>query len=60
MFETNTPEQNLSDMTAQPTPQPADAVNTVKPDAAKINLLDLNRKQMREFFNQHGRKTVPC
>ncbi|KFC84775.1 23S rRNA (adenine2503-C2)-methyltransferase [Ewingella americana] len=56
MFETNTPEQNLSDMTAQPTPQPADAVNTVKPDAAKINLLDLNRKQMREFFINMGEK----
>jgi len=56
MFESNTPEQNLSDMTAQPTPQPADAVKTVAPAAAKINLLDLNRKQMREFFLNMGEK----
>src|SRR5471032_2718010 len=56
MFESNTPEQNLSDMTAQPTPQPADAVKTVEPAVAKVNLLDLNRKQMREFFINMGEK----
>ncbi|GAB2935452.1 dual-specificity RNA methyltransferase RlmN [Hafnia psychrotolerans] len=52
MFESNTPEQNLTDLTSQP----ADAVNTVAPVVAKINLLDLNRKQMREFFANMGEK----
>ncbi|EHL79740.1 ribosomal RNA large subunit methyltransferase N [Citrobacter portucalensis] len=26
----------------------------------KINLLDLNRQQMREFFKEMGEKTVSC
>ncbi|MGC6389610.1 bifunctional tRNA (adenosine(37)-C2)-methyltransferase TrmG/ribosomal RNA large subunit methyltransferase RlmN [Ewingella sp. S1.OA.A_B6] len=56
MFESNTPEQNLSDLNSELTSQPADAVNTVEPVVAKINLLDLNRKQMREFFANMGEK----
>ncbi|RJT46175.1 bifunctional tRNA (adenosine(37)-C2)-methyltransferase TrmG/ribosomal RNA large subunit methyltransferase RlmN [Rahnella woolbedingensis] len=34
----------------------AEAVAVVAPAAAKINLLDLNRKQMREFFINMGEK----
>ncbi|VTP65942.1 Uncharacterised protein [Serratia rubidaea] len=31
------------------------SVKTEQPAAAKINLLDLNRQQMREFFASLGR-----
>lgn len=34
-------------------------VQTTAPATSKINLLDLNRQQMREFFCRNGRKTFP-
>jgi 23S rRNA (adenine2503-C2)-methyltransferase len=52
MSEFNTPEQTLSETTQAS----AEAVAVVAPAAAKINLLDLNRKQMREFFINMGEK----
>ena len=52
MLESNTSEPILSENNAVS----AEAVNTVVPAAAKINLLDLNRKQMREFFINMGEK----
>ncbi|WP_279630046.1 bifunctional tRNA (adenosine(37)-C2)-methyltransferase TrmG/ribosomal RNA large subunit methyltransferase RlmN [Rahnella woolbedingensis] len=52
MSEFNTPEQTLSETTQTS----AEAVAVVAPAAAKINLLDLNRKQMREFFINMGEK----
>ncbi|SUI76022.1 Uncharacterised protein [Serratia quinivorans] len=36
------------------------SVNAEQPAVAKINLLDLNRQQLREFFRQNGRETLPC
>jgi len=50
MSEFNTPEQTLSETTQ------ASAEAVAAPAAAKINLLDLNRKQMREFFINMGEK----
>ena len=52
MLESTTPEQNVSETF----PISAEEVKTVAPAAAKINLLDLNRKQMREFFINMGEK----
>lgn len=37
-------------------PQSDNAVNTAAPVTSKINLLDLNRQQMREFFAEMGEK----
>ncbi|CQD38099.1 bifunctional tRNA (adenosine(37)-C2)-methyltransferase TrmG/ribosomal RNA large subunit methyltransferase RlmN [Yersinia mollaretii] len=37
-------------------PQPDNAVETANPVTGKINLLDLNRQQMREFFAKMGEK----
>lgn len=45
-------EQNKPELSSQPD----NAVKTSAPAAAKINLLDLNRKQMREFFINMGEK----
>jgi len=50
MLESNAPEQTLSESAA------IQAVNVVAPAVAKINLLDLNRQQMREFFAKLGEK----
>ncbi|QLK62173.1 bifunctional tRNA (adenosine(37)-C2)-methyltransferase TrmG/ribosomal RNA large subunit methyltransferase RlmN [Enterobacteriaceae bacterium Kacie_13] len=52
MLESTTPEQIVSETF----PISAEEVKTVAPAAAKINLLDLNRKQMREFFINMGEK----
>src|SRR5476649_74311 len=52
MLESTTPEQNVSETF----PISAEEVKTVAPAPAKINLLDLNRKQMREFFINMGEK----
>ncbi|CDL12525.1 Ribosomal RNA large subunit methyltransferase N [Klebsiella pneumoniae IS46] len=38
---------------------PDTAALTVPNKDAKINLLDLNRQQMREFFQKHGREAFP-
>ena len=38
---------------------PDTAALTVPNKDAKINLLDLNRQQMREFFKNMGEKTLP-
>ncbi|CNF16583.1 bifunctional tRNA (adenosine(37)-C2)-methyltransferase TrmG/ribosomal RNA large subunit methyltransferase RlmN [Yersinia nurmii] len=50
-------EQQLS-ATIQPDASPAadSAVQVAAPATAKINLLDLNRQQMREFFAEMGEK----
>lgn len=40
-------------------PQPDNAVVTASA-TSKINLLDLNRQQMREFFCRDGREAFPC
>ncbi len=40
------------------TPSSASPV-VVSPKNEKINLLDLNRQQMREFFVEMGEKAVP-
>lgn len=37
-------------------PQPDNVVETANPVTGKINLLDLNRQQMREFFAKMGEK----
>ena len=38
---------------------PENVALTVPNKDAKINLLDLNRQQMREFFKDLGEKTLP-
>ncbi|EEQ09992.1 Ribosomal RNA large subunit methyltransferase N [Yersinia mollaretii ATCC 43969] len=50
-------EQLLTASTAiDAAPQPDNAVETANPVTGKINLLDLNRQQMREFFAKMGEK----
>ena len=43
-------------MSIDAAPQPDNAVATAAPATSKINLLDLNRQQMREFFAEMGEK----
>lgn len=50
MLEPITSEHTVSENNSLITP----SVNVEQPAAAKINLLDLNRQQMREFFAEMG------
>ncbi|AHM75345.1 bifunctional tRNA (adenosine(37)-C2)-methyltransferase TrmG/ribosomal RNA large subunit methyltransferase RlmN [Yersinia hibernica] len=43
-------------MSIDAAPQSDNAVDTTAPTTGKINLLDLNRQQMREFFAEMGEK----
>ncbi|MGQ6273780.1 bifunctional tRNA (adenosine(37)-C2)-methyltransferase TrmG/ribosomal RNA large subunit methyltransferase RlmN [Serratia sp. IR-2025] len=52
MLEPITSEHTVSENNSLTTP----SVNVEQPAAAKINLLDLNRQQMREFFAEMGEK----
>jgi len=55
-FELTPPELSSSEIDSLNVVRAETVVNAVAPVSAKINLLDLNRKQMREFFIKMGEK----